>query len=76
MAPSATNGDALAALDEIRAPAGVVIPPKEIKGTFPHPVLRETEIVNKKYSYPREDRWICGAKWHSVRRYVSTLFGA
>jgi hypothetical protein len=52
MAPSATNGDALAVLDDIRAPAGVVIPPKEIKGTFPHPVLRETEIVNKKYSYP------------------------
>jgi splicing factor 3A subunit 1 len=32
MASSAANGDALAALDEIRAPAGVVIPPKEIKG--------------------------------------------
>lgn len=31
MAPSATNGDAIAALDEIKAPAGVVLPPKEIK---------------------------------------------
>lgn len=32
MAPSATVPDALAALDEIKAPAGVVLPPKEIKG--------------------------------------------
>jgi splicing factor 3A subunit 1 len=31
MALSATNGDAIAALDEIKAPAGVVLPPKEIK---------------------------------------------
>jgi splicing factor 3A subunit 1 len=30
MAPS----DALAVLDEIKAPAGVVIPPKEIKGKY------------------------------------------
>jgi splicing factor 3A subunit 1 len=35
MAPSLTNGDALAALDEIKAPTGVVIPPKEIKGELP-----------------------------------------
>jgi hypothetical protein len=34
MAPSAINGDVIAALDEIKAPAGVVIPPKEIKGQF------------------------------------------
>jgi len=32
MAPSATNGDAIAVLDEIKAPQGVVLPPKEIKG--------------------------------------------
>jgi splicing factor 3A subunit 1 len=32
MAPSATNGDAIAGLEEIRAPPGVVLPPKEIKG--------------------------------------------
>jgi len=32
MAPSATNGDAIAALEEIKAPTGVVLPPKEIKG--------------------------------------------
>ncbi|TVY28876.1 Splicing factor 3A subunit [Lachnellula hyalina] len=31
MAPSATNGDHVAALDEIKAPPGVVLPPKEIK---------------------------------------------
>lgn len=35
MAPSATTPDALAALDEIKAPAGVVLPPKEIKGQRP-----------------------------------------
>jgi splicing factor 3A subunit 1 len=32
MAPSATNGDAIAVLEEIKAPPGVVLPPKEIKG--------------------------------------------
>jgi hypothetical protein len=35
MAPSAIITDALAALDEIKAPAGVVLPPKEIKGQNP-----------------------------------------
>jgi splicing factor 3A subunit 1 len=32
MAPPAANGDAFAALDEIKPPPGVVLPPKEIKG--------------------------------------------
>lgn len=32
MAPSATDGDILGGLEEIKAPAGVVLPPKEIKG--------------------------------------------
>jgi splicing factor 3A subunit 1 len=32
MAPSATNGDPIAALEEIKPPQGVVLPPKEIKG--------------------------------------------
>jgi splicing factor 3A subunit 1 len=32
MAPSATNGDAMAVLEEIKAPPGVVLPPREIKG--------------------------------------------
>jgi len=32
MAPSATNGDAITVLEEIKAPPGVVLPPKEIKG--------------------------------------------
>lgn len=74
MAPSATNGDALAVLDEIRAPAGVVIPPKEIKGKISLPLLHDREIANKNCSYPREDRRIRGAKWHSVRRCVFVLF--
>ena len=33
MAPSAMNSEAIAVLDEIKAPQGVVLPPKEIKGT-------------------------------------------
>jgi hypothetical protein len=33
MAPSATNGDAIAVLEEIKAPPGVVLPPREIKGS-------------------------------------------
>ncbi|RKF62163.1 Pre-mRNA-splicing factor sap114 [Erysiphe neolycopersici] len=32
MAPSAVNGENLISLDEIKAPEGVVLPPKEIKG--------------------------------------------
>jgi splicing factor 3A subunit 1 len=32
MAPSAVHGDAIAVLEEIKAPPGVVLPPKEIKG--------------------------------------------
>lgn len=45
MAPSATNPDApdaLAALDEIKAPAGVVLPPKEIKGQRSMPIFLGT----------------------------------
>ena len=40
MAPSATNGDAIAALEEIKAPPGVVLPPREIKGAIPNPHSR------------------------------------
>jgi len=36
MAPSATNGDPIAALEEIKPPQGVVLPPKEIKGAPRH----------------------------------------
>jgi splicing factor 3A subunit 1 len=32
MAPSAINGDSMAMLEDIKAPPGVVLPPKEIKG--------------------------------------------
>jgi len=32
MAPSATNVDSMAALEDIQAPTGIVLPPKEIKG--------------------------------------------
>lgn len=39
MAPLATNVDAIAVLDEIRAPQGVVLPPKEIKGAPPEKLL-------------------------------------
>lgn len=40
MAPASAHPDALAQLDEIKAPAGVVLPPKEIKGLS----LRATDI--------------------------------
>lgn len=39
MAPLATNGDAIAMLEEIKAPQGVVLPPREIKGTSLAPPL-------------------------------------
>lgn len=40
MAPSATNGDAIAALEEIKAPPGVILPPREIKGATSNPHSR------------------------------------
>ena len=39
MAPSATNGDGMSSLEEIKAPAGVVLPPKEIKGKSSNLIL-------------------------------------
>jgi len=39
MAPSAANGDAIAMLEEIKAPQGVVLPPREIKGAPLHRLL-------------------------------------
>ena len=36
MAPVAMNGDTMAALEDIQAPPGVVLPPKEIKGASSH----------------------------------------
>lgn len=35
MAPSALNGDGMGLLEEIKAPQGVVLPPREIKGMPP-----------------------------------------
>jgi hypothetical protein len=35
MAPSALNGDGMGSLEEIKAPQGVVLPPREIKGAPP-----------------------------------------
>ncbi|TVY49410.1 Pre-mRNA-splicing factor [Lachnellula occidentalis] len=46
MAPSATNGDHVEALEEIKAPPGVVLPPKEIKDR-----IREKEKHNPKFSF-------------------------
>jgi hypothetical protein len=45
MAPSATEPDALAALDEIKAPAGVVLPPKEIKGERSLPAILDHSLT-------------------------------
>merc|ERR1711964_835690 len=64
MAPSATNGDAIAVLEEIKAPAGVVLPPREIKailektagyvarnGNVFEDRIREKEKHNPKFSF-------------------------
>ncbi|KAI9050463.1 hypothetical protein LZ554_005626 [Drepanopeziza brunnea f. sp. 'monogermtubi'] len=64
MAPSATNGDAIAALEEIKAPQGVVLPPREIKailektagyvarnGNVFEDRIREKEKHNPKFSF-------------------------
>ncbi|KAH8686043.1 Pre-mRNA splicing factor PRP21 like protein-domain-containing protein [Tricladium varicosporioides] len=64
MAPSATNGDAVAALEEIKAPQGVVLPPKEIKAILEKTAgyvarngivfedrIREKEKHNPKFSF-------------------------
>ena len=37
MAPSALEDDVAAVLDEIKAPKGIVLPPKEIKGMHATP---------------------------------------
>ena len=54
MAPSATNGDAIAVLDDIKAPQGVVLPPKEIKGMAIH--LHFGAFTDLSFSNPRKDR--------------------
>ena len=57
MAPSATNGDAIAVLEEIKAPPGVVLPPKEIKGASgshprsTHELTSATAILEKTAGY-------------------------
>lgn len=64
MAPSATNDDASVILDSIKAPAGVVLPPKEIKailektagyvgrnGVVFEDRIREKEKNNPKFSF-------------------------
>ena len=56
MAPSATNDDAIAVLEEIKAPPGVVLPPKEIKGMshvhhHEHQLIFFTAILEKTAGY-------------------------
>ncbi|PBP28562.1 Surp module family protein [Diplocarpon rosae] len=64
MAPAATNGDAIAMLEEIKAPPGVVLPPREIKailektagyvarnGNVFEDRIREKEKHNPKFSF-------------------------
>jgi hypothetical protein len=57
MAPLANAPDALAVLDEIKAPAGVVLPPKEIKGA-PLGTIKSRNVLTF-ISYPRKDCWLC-----------------
>jgi len=72
MAPSATNGDAIAVLEEIKAPAGVVLPPREIKGTRSKSKL--SSYLLTPFSYPRKDSRIRGAQRQCLRRYDQELF--
>ena len=46
MAPAPAHPDALAQLDEIKAPAGVVLPPKEIKGSSCVPLMFDTLLTS------------------------------
>ncbi|KAG9247416.1 Pre-mRNA splicing factor PRP21 like protein-domain-containing protein [Calycina marina] len=68
MAPSATNGDGMGSLEEIKAPAGVVLPPKEIKailektagyvarnGNVFEDRIRDKEKSNPKFSFLSEN---------------------
>jgi len=43
MAPTATNSEGMGGLEEIKAPVGVVLPPKEIKGL---PLKTNNENIN------------------------------
>jgi len=54
MAPSAATNDAVAALEEIKAPPGVVLPPREIKGAQPHPQTRETSLMISQLSLRKQ----------------------
>lgn len=64
MAPAATNGNVTAVLDEIKPPAGIILPPKEIKiilektagyvarnGVVFEDRIREKEKHNPKFSF-------------------------
>lgn len=68
MAPAAT-GDAIAVLEDIKAPPGVVLPPKEIKGTSRN--LSGSRSANTSASDPREDSRLRSAKWDSIRRFAA-----
>jgi splicing factor 3A subunit 1 len=45
MVPSAMDVDTSSVLDEIKAPAGVVLPPKEIKGTLSAETLGRIMLI-------------------------------
>jgi hypothetical protein len=44
------NGDSIAALEEIKPPPGVVLPPKEIKGSSPSAYIALSANINRSYS--------------------------
>jgi hypothetical protein len=58
MGPSAANGDAIAVLEEIKAPPGVVLPPREIKGS-PSKIYHEsiTDILLQQSSRKQLVMW-------------------
>jgi splicing factor 3A subunit 1 len=71
MAPSATNGDPIAALEEIKPPQGVVLPPKEIKGAPPHPfkldhlLTASTAILEKTAGYVARNGIVFEGPYHT-----------
>ncbi|KAM0325095.1 hypothetical protein ACHAQA_007634 [Verticillium albo-atrum] len=77
MASAATNGDAAAALDDIKPPAGVVLPPREIRNVLEKTAgyvsrnglvfedrIREKERANPKFSFLNaEDAYNAFYQW-------------
>jgi hypothetical protein len=65
MAPSAANGDAIAVLEEIKAPPGVVLPPREIKGSSSKLYHESVTDIPLQQSSRRQP-----ATWHEMETFL------